>query len=254
MRGFAAFLGKELREIFRTWRIWVIPGIVLFFALTTPLLTKLTPVFLQSMAASQPGTVIKLPDPTFVQAYQEYASNLSEVVAIAILVAFAGSVSGERRSGTAALVLTKPVSRTAFIVAKVASQMALVGIALAIGGLVMWAGTLAVFGTAPAVQLLAATALWAAFGTLLVAVATLLSVLIPSPLGAAGLGVLAYALIGLGNIWPPLGRYGPGALIGLPVKVAAGESAAWGWPVLTALLLAAALAALATYVFREQEL
>src|ERR1035437_11075744 len=34
MSGFAAFAGKEAREILRTWRIWILPGILLFFALT----------------------------------------------------------------------------------------------------------------------------------------------------------------------------------------------------------------------------
>ena len=43
MSGFAAFAGKEAREILRTWRIWVLPGILLFFALTGPVLAKLTP-------------------------------------------------------------------------------------------------------------------------------------------------------------------------------------------------------------------
>ena len=43
MSGFGAFLAKELTEIRRTWRIWVVPGIVIFMGLTSPVLAKLTP-------------------------------------------------------------------------------------------------------------------------------------------------------------------------------------------------------------------
>ena len=41
MSGFRVFARKELREIVRTWRIWVLPGILLFFALTGPASTLL---------------------------------------------------------------------------------------------------------------------------------------------------------------------------------------------------------------------
>jgi ABC-2 type transport system permease protein len=37
------FARKELHEILRTWRIWVLPGIVLFFAITGPLVARFTP-------------------------------------------------------------------------------------------------------------------------------------------------------------------------------------------------------------------
>src|SRR5581483_5533907 len=38
LSGAAVFAAKEVREIWRTWRIWVLPGIVLFFAVTGPFL------------------------------------------------------------------------------------------------------------------------------------------------------------------------------------------------------------------------
>ena len=34
MSGFSTFLAKEFTEIRKTWRIWVIPGMLLFFAIT----------------------------------------------------------------------------------------------------------------------------------------------------------------------------------------------------------------------------
>ncbi len=53
--AFSTFLDKERRETFRTWRLWVLPGILLFLALSSPVLTKLTPELLKATANSQPG-------------------------------------------------------------------------------------------------------------------------------------------------------------------------------------------------------
>ena len=38
MTGFGAFMQKELTEIRRTWRLWVIPGILVFFGVTSPII------------------------------------------------------------------------------------------------------------------------------------------------------------------------------------------------------------------------
>jgi hypothetical protein len=125
VRGFGAFLGKELTEIVRTWRLWVIPGMLVFFGLTSPILAAITPALVQSMAASQPGVVITLPPPTAFDAYAQFIKNLDQFVLIAIVISGAGAVSGERSSGTAILALTKPLSRGAFVAAKILAQVLL---------------------------------------------------------------------------------------------------------------------------------
>lgn len=254
MGGFRSFLGKEFLETVRTWRIWVLPGIMLFFALTTPILSKLTPTLLESFAKEQPGAVIRLPDPTYRDAYLEHVSNLSEIVALAVLIAFAGAVNGERRSGTAILVLTKPVSRPAFVAAKAIANAVLLAGTLLAGTLVSWGMTRIVFGEAPPGPVFGATAVWFAFGLLLVGVATLASTLVGSQLGAAGIGLLAFALLGISNLWEPAQRYGPAGVLKASGELALGKSADFAWPLGVSLVLAVVLTAAAALVFRRQEL
>lgn len=67
MSGFAAFAGKEAREILRTWRIWGLPGILVFFALTGPVLAKLTPQLLGALGGDQLKGLV-LPTPTYLDA------------------------------------------------------------------------------------------------------------------------------------------------------------------------------------------
>ena len=253
MSGFAAFAGKEAREILRTWRIWVLPGILLFFALTGPVLAKLTPQLVGALAGDQFKGLL-IPTPTYHDAYTQWIKNLSQIALFALIIVYASIISSERKSGTAVLVLTKPVSRTAFVIAKAVVHSAFLAVLVVTGTLITWGVTAAVFGQAPGSALWSSSLVWLVFGVLFIALMTLLSVLIGSAAGAAGAGLGAYALVSIAAIWKPLGTYSPAALATMPSSLAAGKDVAVLWPVLTSLLLAAALFALASRAFRRSEL
>ena len=175
MTGFTAFVRKEFEEIRKTSRMWVLPGIMLFFGLTSPILAKLTPLLLKSTAGSQPGMTIQIPDPTYVDAYRGFAQNLTQIMIIAVIIATAGIISREVRSGAAALVLVKPVSRGGMVLAKALGQMVLLAAAGVLGGLVCWGATAATFGTAPLGPLAAALGLWAVLAIMFTAFMVLMS-------------------------------------------------------------------------------
>lgn len=255
MTGFRAFLAKELTEIVRTWRVWVLPGIVLFFAVSGPPLAKVTPDLLRSLVPSgQGGVLVQLPEPTYTDAYLQWTKNLSQIVLFTIIIAFGGMVSAEKRAGTAVLVLTKPLSRAAFISAKYVSQACLVLASTLVGAVLTWGVTLAVFGEAPAVPLAQATAAWLVFALLLLAVMELLSAALDSSAGAAGLGLVAYLLLSLGSLWGPAVRHTPAGLVSAPSDLVTGKALELGWPIATATVLAAALVAAAVAVFKRREL
>lgn len=253
MRGFTVFARKEAREIVRTWRIWVLPGILLFFAVTGPPLARYTPELIGAIAGSQLGH-IEIPAPTYFDAYTQWIKNLSQVGLFALIIIYGGLISGESKSGTAVLVLTKPVSRSAFLVAKTAVNSVFLALLVVIGTLLTWGLTAAFFGRAPGTALWSAALVWLVFGILFIAVMTLLSALIRSAAGAAGAGLGVYVVISIAAIWKPLGDYSPAGLPGLSASLAAGHDGAVLWPALTSLPLAVALVALATLVFRRKEL
>ena len=185
MSGFAVFARKEAREILRTWRIWVLPGILLFFALTGPVLARFTPEIVGALAGDQLGG-FKIPTPTYLDAYAQWIKNLSQIALFALIIIYGSIISSERKSGTAVLVLTKPVSRTAFVIAKAAVHSAFLAVLVVAGTLVTWGLTAAVFGKAPGSALWSSALVWLVFGVLFIALMTLLSVLIGSAAGAAG--------------------------------------------------------------------
>lgn len=253
MSGFRAFLGKELWEIVRTWRIWVLPGIVLFFAVTGPVIARFTPQLLQAVAPDT-GLVIQIPAPTFLDAYLQWTKNLVQIVTFAMIIIFAGAVSGERRSGTAVLVLTKPLSRTAFIVAKYLSQGALLVGTVTGGAAATWISTWAVFGQAPVGPLAQATGVWLVWALVILGIMIFLSALVGSQAGAAGLGLGAFVLLSIATIWPPAARYSPAGLLGAPSDIALGRAGPLLWPVVTALALAGCALAAAVAAFSRKEL
>ncbi len=254
MRGFASFFRKESVEILRTWRIWVLPGIVLFFALSGPFMARFTPQIIKAVTSGQSGMVIEVPDPTYLDSYAQWIKNLSQIVLFAVVIIYGGLVSSERKSGTAVLVLTKPVSRTAFVLAKSTVHMLLLGLTVSLGTMLTWALTAAIFGDAPPGGLLLASGAWLAFGLLFIGVMTLLSVALRSQAGAAGLGLAIYALVSIASIWRPAGEFTPAGLVGAPAAIAMGKAVPVLWPAVTSLLAAAAFVAAAAMLFRRQEL
>ncbi len=255
MRGFAAFVRKEAVEIVRTWRIWVLPGLLLVFALTGPVMAKYTREIVGAAGGSQMAAVIAgIPIPTYLDAYAQWIKNLSQIALFAIIIIYGGIVSSENKSGTAILVLTKPVSRSAFVVAKALVHSAFLALTVLLGTLLTWGGTSVMFGAAPAGPLFAAAGAWLVFGVLFVSVMTLLSVLVDSQAGAAGIGLGVYALVSISAIWEPVGTYSPAALAGRPMAIAAGQSADVTWPIASALMLSVALVAMAAWAFRRKEL
>ncbi len=144
----------------RTWRLPVLGGVVLFFALTGPVLALLTPELLRSMQSSAPGVVIRVPDPTWRDAYAQWIKNLTQIVSFVAIIAAAGSVAGEVASGTALLVLTKPVSRSCVRRHQGLALFGLLAATVLAGTLVTQLVTFAVFGTAPAGALWLPTFAW----------------------------------------------------------------------------------------------
>lgn len=253
MNGFLAFFYKEIREILRTWRIWVLPGILLVVGLSSPVLAAITPWLLESVTADQPDVVVQMPDPDATDAYIQWAQQLVQIALLALVIAVAGIVSNERRNGTAVLVLTKPVSRAAFILAKFSAQTLLLIVGLIPATIVCWLMTRAIFDEAPVQVLIESTLLFLVLGILFIGVQTLTSTLVNSQAGAAGLGFVAYILISIFANWGPTRDFSPAGVLNAIGSVFGDDGAQALIPVATSLLATALILALAIAIFTRQE-
>ncbi|MGO4587518.1 ABC transporter permease [Paenarthrobacter sp. 2TAF44] len=254
MKTFPVLAWKEAQEIIHTWRIWVLPAMVIFFAVIGPPLARITPELLGSLTAGTKGSVT-LPPATFADAYGQWIKNLSQIILFAIIIMYGGMVSTEVREGTAAFVLTKPVRRSTFIMAKATVHGLFVSIAFVVGTLATWFMTQLVFGAAPAGQLWAPALLLLLFALLVLAFMELFSVLIPATAGAAGAGLGLYALLAAGGAWDPLASYSPAGVPAIAAAMAANQAhMSPAWPAITGLVAAIAAVALAAFLFKRKEL
>lgn len=253
MTGFTVFARKEALEILRTWRRWVLPGILVFFAVTGPPLARYTPQIVKAFAGSQLAG-FTVPEPTYLDSYAQWTKNLTQIALFALIIIYGGLVSAESRSGTAVLVLTKPVSRSAFVLVKTAVNAVFVTVLLVVGTALTWGLTAAFFGTAPASGLWGSALVWLVLAVQFIALMTVLSVVIGSAAGAAGAGLGVYVLLSIAAVWKPLASYSPAGLPTQATSLAAGTAAAPLWPVLTSVLLSAVLVAAAAVLFRRKEL
>lgn len=254
MTAFAAFLRKEALETFRTWRIWVVPGILLFMAVASPVLASVMPEVMKSVASQQPGVTIQLPPPTYLDAYGQWVKNLSQLVLWVVVIAAGGVVSAEHRSGTAILVLTKPLSRRAFVVARALASAVLLAAATLVASAACYAATLALFPGAPLAPLAQTSGAWLAAALTLTFATVFFSSLIEAQAGAAVLGLGLLGVLYLTALWRPLAQYGPAGLLGAPAEILAGRAVALGWPLASAAALSALCVAAAAALYSRREL
>jgi ABC-2 type transport system permease protein len=253
MTGLATLLRKELLEQWRTARLPVVATVFLLVGLSSPLLARFTPEILKAVGGDQ--FQIVLPTPTAADAYDQLAKNLGQFGALIAILLSMGSVATEKERGTAALLLTKPASRAAFLIAKVVAIATTLGVSTAIAGAGAWFYTLVLFEPLPVGGFVAAAILqWLALVSYS-AITFVGSTLTRSALAAAGLGVAALLVLGIASIVPAIGRYLPGGL-GAPAHgLALGEANVdVVGPTIAAVVLIVGLVTAAWMAFRRQEL
>jgi ABC-2 type transport system permease protein len=253
MTGFVTLLRKELVEQWRTTRLPVVATVFLLAGLTSPLLARFTPEILEAVAGDQ--FQIVLPTPTAADAYDQLAKNLGQFgILVAVLLSM-GAVATEKERGTAALILTKPAGRAAFLVAKLAAIAATLGVATAIASVGAWFYTLVLFEPLPVAGFAAAAVLQWLSLVAFAAITFLGSTLTRSALAAAGLGVAAFIVLGILSIVPAIAPFLPTGL-GAPARgLALGQAGVdvLG-PTAAAVALIVALMLVAWLSFRRQEL
>lgn len=254
MKGLSPMLRKEAAEVRHTWRLFVLPAILVICAVTAAVMTYLLPTILESAGESQSSMTIEVAEPTMMDAYRMFMQQLSQIALIAVIVATAGSVSSELRGGAGVLVLTKPVSRVAYVVAKAISNGVVLALAAGVGVLAFVGLTLLLFGEIALAELAGAVGLWLVLALLFCALMILLSSLMNSQAGAAGLGLGVYAVFSALGVWSTARAYTPVGLLDEAGRVLEGGSPETLAPLLTGIAAIVLFVTAAGWAFRRREI
>ena len=116
MKGYLAFLKKEIIEYAKTYKLFIMLVIFAVFGITNPLMAKLMPKIVESFVTD--GVFITLPEPTAIDAWTQFFKNATQMGLLIMVIVFSGVLSSELSKGTLINMLTKGLSRTAVILSK----------------------------------------------------------------------------------------------------------------------------------------
>jgi ABC-2 type transport system permease protein len=221
-------LAKEFLEQRRTYRLFILGAVLLVFGLISPVLAKYTPLLLRSIPGVPAELAAIIPEATVRDAVLQYVKNTSQFGVLLVIIFTMGVIAQEKERGTAAMLLTKPVRRSAMVLAKWAAGMGslLVGLAVAAIGCALYTALL--FQPLPLAGFLALNALIAVFLGVFLSVALLASALARSQAAAAGIAFGGLVLLLILAAIPPLGEVMPNQLLGWGESlVLGGDTTAW---------------------------
>jgi ABC-2 type transport system permease protein len=226
MKGLAPLLRKEIKEQLRTYRLLIVGGVLALFGITTPLMLKYLPEILK---LSGEEMVIEVPPPTAIQALTEYATTIGQFgVLVAVLVAM-GCIANELRYGTALMTLSKPVSRTAFVSAKLIALTLTFLVSLVIASAFCFAYTYWLIEPADIMAFAGVNLLLALFLIFCLAITLLFSSVFRSSLAAGGVALGVLIIQAALSSVPRLGDYIPGKLLGWANNILSGSGDEYWW-------------------------
>jgi len=253
MSGYGVFLRKELQEHIRTFKFYGVVLMAAVLGLMSPLLAKLTPQLLGSMSGE---LTIEIPDPTAIDAYGQFFSNVGQIAFLAILLIAAGVIASEMRKGTASLVLTKRLGRPAFVLAKYTAWAGTWTVSYALGAVLCLVYTMILFPDWAVPQAFVPLVGYWLYGLLLLAGAVFSSALFKNfSLSALG-GVGIWGILGISSLLKFVKNATPQALVSRLGEFLAGAA---GWkafllPACVCLVFIVALLWGAAFVLKKKEI
>ena len=257
MRGYRVFLKKELFEAFKTYRLLVMGAAFLVFGIMSPLAAKMLPEIIRWATQVDPTTAgmdlgSLFTEPSAIDAWAQFYSNVGQLGLIVLVVAFGGMVSSELAEGKLSIILTKGLSRSAAILSKLTSCALVWTGSLAVAFFTSWGYTAYFFPGEKLPYLpLAGFCLWL-FGVFLLALLAFVAALAKKSTIACLLAMCGSVIaLNLLNLIPYVEKYNPVSLGGSPMLLISGSATPRGvYPAMaTAVVGIAALALLAVMAF-----
>lgn len=251
--NFMTALGKELLEQRRTRKFMIALVVLVLFGMTSPLMAKMMPQIMSLVPGASAYSFL-IPTPTISDAVTQYIKNISQFGILLALVFSMGAVATEKDKGTAAMVISKPMSRGAFILAKFTALSLTFVVAVVLAGVCCYYYTYFLFGELNLVNWLILNGLILLYLLVYVAITLFFSTLTRTQYVAIGLSFGALIVLGILGGLPGLGSNFPDALIGNASLLMTGQAVtSWAGLWVSLGLIAVSLVG-ACLVFSRQEL
>jgi ABC-2 type transport system permease protein len=172
---------------------------------------------------------IQIPTPTAAQSLAEYAGNIGQIgVLVAVLVAM-GCIANELKSGTAVMTLSKPVSRSAFVSAKLLAMSMTFIVSMILGSLFCFGYTVWLIQGAAVMPFVGLNLLLGLFLVFCLSVTLFFSSLYKSGLAAGGLAISVVIVQAIISSIPVIGNFMPGKLLSWGTDLLTGSGTGNWW-------------------------
>jgi ABC-2 type transport system permease protein len=200
LAGYRELLEKEMIEAWRTHRLVMVCALYVVLGIASPLIIRYLPE-LQSLFGPA-NEELGLGELGIADAIDLLTRDLAQFGSIAAVLLAMGSIAGERDHGTLALVLSKPVSRTAVLASKFVAIAMVLGLATFLGVLATFLYSTMVFGATDPLAWVQVAILLLLAVLVPAAITFLGSVLLGSSLAAAAFGIAGLVVLSLGSAMP----------------------------------------------------
>lgn len=142
----APLIRKEFKEIISTYKIVILPIAFIFITIMVPISMKLLPEIIKSSGDLPKGTIINMPKMTSPDILGSLLSNFTSIGYFIIVLILIPIITGERNSGVAHMILSKPISIKRYFFSKVFSYGILIIVCMYISIIVATYYTEILFG------------------------------------------------------------------------------------------------------------
>jgi ABC-2 type transport system permease protein len=212
LRLFVAAVNKELWFQWRTRRVVVVAAVFMLFGLGSPLIAKFTPELLTSIEGAEQFAEL-IPVPTSSDAMDQYVRNITQFGFIIAILLGMGSVAGEKEKGTAAIILSKPLPRWAFILSKYVAQSLVFALGFLLAALGAYYYTSILFDGFAFGPFLFGNSLLLLWLMVFAAVTLLGSTIARTTGASAGIALLGSIVLLLAGSLPRIGLFFPSGLV-----------------------------------------
>ena len=243
---------KEFLEQRRTKKLLIAVVLLAAWGMLSPLLAKLMPEIFAAIPGMEAFTAL-IPTPTVNDAVAQYVKNLTQFGVLLALLFSMGAVAQEKDKGTAAMILSKPMPRSSFVLSKFLGISLTFLLAMAAAALGGYYYTYFLFEALPVGAFLGMNGLLLIYMLVYTAVTLFFSTLTRTQFvsigGAAGV-LIVFNILGA---IPKVGKVIPEGLISNATALGLGQPVNNWWCLWVSLLLITAVLGAAWLAFRKQE-
>ncbi len=194
MRLLFTLVKKDLTEQWRTKKILILAVVMIFSAIASPIIAKIMPELLKSISIQ--GLTINLPEPTYMDAIDQFIKNVSQIGLLVVIFVVASAMTDEKSRRTLEIVMTKPIPRGLFVFSKFLAYFVSISLVFALSGLVFYKYSVMIFTTFNFADFWVMAKCVLAYMLMIVSFTIFASTVVKNSIVAGGIGFIFYILFG----------------------------------------------------------